>query len=69
MFNYSTPKRQGKTLAHVSKTYEALKTYDKVCVVTGAIKAYCDLFKRTTGEQLYYKELKTAHYHVSLNVI
>jgi hypothetical protein len=67
MFDNHDSKRQGKSLARVVHTYEALKTHKKVCVVTVAIKTYCDLFKKTTGEQLFYKELKTGYYHVSLN--
>lgn len=69
MFDSHDSKRQGKTLAHVVSTYKALKTHKKVYVVTGAIETYCNLFKRTTGEQLFYKELKTGHYHVSLNAL
>lgn len=62
-------KMSGKTLLHIWQTYEFLKNNKKVVIATGAINAYCDLFKRVTGEYLSYNELKYGHYDISLKHI
>jgi len=67
MFNNSA--RYSKSLSHITRLYINLKTYKKCCVITKNIKSYADLFENTTGEKLFYKELKTDTYRVSLNVI
>ena len=66
MYNFSAQTKRECVLFHIKKTNDALKTHDKVHIVTGAIKSYCDLFKRQTGKQLFYKELKRGHFHISL---
>lgn len=59
--------RQGKSYAHVVRLYVKLKLHDKCAVCSMDIKRYVKLFKKVTGEELHFKELKRDTYSVSLN--
>jgi hypothetical protein len=69
MFDNHDSKRHGKSLSHIIRLYPMLKTYKKCCVITKNIKSYAELFENTTGEKLFYKELKSDTFRVSLNAI
>lgn len=56
-----------KTLVHIEITHKELKTYKEIDLITGAIKLYCNLFKITTGVELFYKQVKGSRYKISLN--